>query len=76
MSRIGPPTDRPSERDDFGWDDVNVAQQNPVIEAISNKLMELYGETGVYEDDRDLYSDATALVRAHDEAIDTSFPAL
>lgn len=63
-----PPSDRPSERDDFGWDDVNVAQQDPEIEAVSNKLMAMYGEIDLYEDDRDLYSDASALVKAMREA--------
>lgn len=69
-------TDRADDGVNFGWDDVTVAQQRPEVEAVAKKLMDLYGETGVYEDDRDLYSDATALIRAHDEAIDTSFPAL
>lgn len=70
------PTDRQDERDSFGWDDVNVAQQRPEIEAVARKLMDLYGEVDLYDDDRDLYSDATALVAAHDEAIDNDFPAL
>lgn len=69
-------TDRPDDGVSFGWDDVNVAKQRPEIEAVAQKLMDLYGEIDVYEDDRDLYSDATALVRVHDEAIDTTFPAL
>jgi hypothetical protein len=69
-------TDRPDDGVSFGWDDVNVAQQRPEVEAVAKKLMDLYGEIDVYEDDRDLYSDATALVQAHDDAIDTHLPAL
>lgn len=50
--------------EEFGWDDVNVAQQDPEIVAVADELLRLYGETGVYETDRDLYSDASAVMTA------------
>lgn len=61
-------SDRPDDGDSFGWDDVNVAQRDPEIEAVATKLMDMYGEVDLYEDDRDLYSDASALVQAMREA--------
>lgn len=67
---------RIGEPGDFDWDDVNAAQQRPEVEAVAQKLMDMYGEIDLYDDDRDLYSDATELVRAHDEALGNDFPAL
>lgn len=61
-------SDRPDEPGGFGWDDVNVARQRPEVEAVAKKLMDLYGEIDVYEDDRDLYSDASVLVQAMRDA--------
>ena len=52
------------EAEDFGWDDVNLAQQDPEIEAVARKLMDMYGEVDLYHDDLELYSDASALVQA------------
>lgn len=66
--KAGPPTDRQSERDEFGWDDVKAAQQRPEVEAVATKLMDMYGEVDLYEDDRDLYSDAVALVQVMRDA--------
>lgn len=66
--KVGPPTDRPSESDDFTWDDVEVAKQSPVIDAIADRLMDLYGEVDLYDDDRDLYSDASAIFQAAEAA--------
>lgn len=61
-------SDRPDDGESFGWADVVAAQQRPEVEAVAKKLMDLYGEIDVYEDDRDLYSDASALVEAMREA--------
>lgn len=69
-------SDRPDDGVSFGWDDVRSAQSRPEVEAVAKKLMDLYGEIDVYEDDRDLYSDAVALVSAHDEALTNDLPAL
>lgn len=49
---------------EFDWDDVNVAQQDPEIVAVADKLMDLYGEVDLYDSDRDLYSDASAILVA------------
>jgi hypothetical protein len=61
-------TEQVSEADDFDWDDVNAVQQNPVIVAIADKLMDLYGEVDVYADDRDLYSDASVIFHVAEAA--------
>lgn len=66
--KVGPSSGRPSEEDDFSWDDVDAAQRDPEIEAVATKLMSMYGEVDLYDDDRDLYSDASALVEVMREA--------